>query len=488
MPASPDETSATRPARGGEVEGEPRARSSSAPIALSWRVLPAIARRADRGRGDSRRYPSARAEQRARPRACARRGSPGPMPTSASRPRARPIVAWLDRRRGARDRAGRAAATDVAWRRRARPRGRQRPAPRPRRRPSSRWRGTPPRTRRVSRAVSASKAAARKNRAGTPSAAASAMDPGSSVLSSIETIGGDRARRETGLRRGCRAPSAAISSRAAAALAADAERQHRRMQDQRAFVSARMPRSVTRILRAPPRAQAHRPACSQSARPASIDERDRRSPASSAAATGFIALGIGDAPARRRLVERDAEAQIAGGGDRGGAAESSRRARGRARWRRDVRRAAAPRPSRLRPARRPAARPACRRSTAPAARIRMPLAHNPTIGRPAANSSRQQRHHAVVGFVPVAASISRACGRVRAARRAALAGREPRPSGRRRPGAERDNGRRRAAATLIAHGLAAPRCTSDHREIRHARRVDRRERATRWLGRLARST
>ena len=44
------------------------------------------------------------------------------------------------------------------------------------------------------------------------------------------------------------------------------------------------------------------------------------SPRSSAAATGLTLLRIGDAPARRRLVESEAEAQIAGRGDRRDAA------------------------------------------------------------------------------------------------------------------------------------------------------------------------
>ena len=106
---------------------------------------------------------------------------------------------------------------------------------------------------------------------------------------------------------------------------------------------------------------------------------------------GLGVAGIGQGPARRRRVEGEAEAVVAGGGDGGRDAELGGDRRGPARWRRDGRRAAARPPSRPRPPRPPAARRSCRRDAVATARIRMPLAHRPTIVRPAANSAPMWR-------------------------------------------------------------------------------------------------
>ena len=75
-------------------------------------------------------------------------------------------------------------------------------------------------------------------------------------------------------------------------------------------------------------------------------------------------FGIGERPALRRRVERDAEAVVAGRGDRGVAAERLRQARAPDRSRRDARRAAARRSRRPPRRRAPAARRACRKGAA----------------------------------------------------------------------------------------------------------------------------
>ena len=78
----------------------------------------------------------------------------------------------------------------------------------------------------------------------------------------------------------------------------------------------------------------------------------------------FRVFRVGERPAFRRRVERDAEAVVAGGGDRGVAAERGGEFCARDRWRRDARRAAA-RSTRRPPTRRsPAARRACRKAAA----------------------------------------------------------------------------------------------------------------------------
>ena len=309
------------------------------------------------------------------------------------------------------------------------------------------------------RGVSASSAAAAKKRAGTPRRAASCEHR---RLVGLEVDRGDagdgvraRGRRRQASRRTSAIASPGSAPRSQPTPTRQATADDRRSVDRVAARSSRVGDDERRSSR--PSVANGSAAARQPAAVAGLRHRAApAAPASSAAMTGFASSGLASAsPAAARRARR--RSGVAGGGDRGDAAERCGDARAPARWRRDGRRAAARRARRPRRRRPPAAPRACRRAAAPGCGSGCRRRRCRRSARLAANSARRcvggvvERH---IGRADTAAQP------VHPRTRASAALQPRRPAPRRRPLDTRDR-------TPKSRHDAAPRrpCDQDHREI-----------------------